>query len=63
MAWTPSDFALYGHSPDFSTSCDYTNKSIEAEVIEHMREKHDAEVEYVNVSYDIENIYELFAKE
>ena len=63
LAWTPSDFCLKGNCPDFSTACDYSNKSIEEEVIKHMKEKFEAEVEYVNVSYDIENIYELMAKE
>jgi len=63
MAWTPSDFALKGNCPDFSDECDYSNKAIEAEVKSYLKDTYNADVEYVNVSYDIENIYELYAKE
>ena len=64
MAWTPSDFALLGHCPGFNEDCDYSVGSITEQIKKHMRVKHGImEIEYVNVAYDIENIYELFAKE
>jgi len=64
MAWTPSDFALLGYCPGFSEKCDYSVKSITKEVREYMRVRFDIdEIEYVNVAYDIANIYELFAQE
>jgi len=64
MAWTPSDFALVGYIPGFSRDCNYSKDSIEKEVTQYMSEKFNIiDIEYVSVAYDIENIYELLAKE
>ena len=60
LAFTPSDFGVLGYCPEFSEDCDYTIEGIEAEIKEHFKEKYDIDdVEYVNVAYDIENIFDL----
>lgn len=65
LSYTPSDFAVIGDCPAFSVDNDYSLEAITKEVEEYLAEYvPDASgVEYVNVAYDIEDIFELLSKE
>ena len=64
LAFTPSDFAVLGHCADFSDDCDYSIQGIQEEVQRFYKKKFGIdEIEYVNVAYDIENIFDLHDQE
>lgn len=64
LSYTPSDFCVVGNCPEFSEGCDYTIKGIEEEVRQVFKEKYEIEdIQYVNVAYDIEDIFELLDQE
>lgn len=61
LSFTPSDFGVIVDAPEFSEECDYTQQSIEGEIKNFLKDTHEIEeVEYVNVAYDIANIFELY---
>lgn len=61
LSFTPSDFGVIVHAPEFSENCDYSQQSIEEEIKSYMKENYEIDdVEYVNVAYDIANIFELY---
>ena len=63
LAHTPSDFALICSCPYFRSDCDYSPKSIEEQVRNHLKLNHGiSELEYVTATYDIANIFELYEK-
>lgn len=63
LANTPSDFTLLGYCPNFSAKCNYTKVSIEEEVKEYLKSFYGIEdIEYVNVVYDIHDVYEITEK-
>lgn len=63
LAITPSDFALLGYCREFSSSCDYTKASIEQEIKDHFRDEYAIEdIEYVNICYDIHDVYSTTAQ-
>jgi len=60
LSFTPSDFCVIGFCPEFSEECDYSIAGIKEEIVKLFKEKYEIDdVEYVNVAYDIENIFEL----
>jgi hypothetical protein len=60
LAFTPSDFCLVGYCSEFSDSCNYSIKGIEDEIKTYFKDDYDIhDIEYVNVAYDIEDIFEL----
>lgn len=64
LSYTPSDFCLVGECAEFSDECNYSIKSIESEVRAGIKDRFQIdEIEYVNVAYDIEDIFELLSKE
>lgn len=63
LATTPADFALLGHCKKFSADCDYSKQKVEAEIQSYLKDKYDLEeIEYVNVAWDIGEIYEVAAE-
>lgn len=64
LSFTPSDFGIIGLCPEFSDDCDYSIQGITDEVKAYFKEKYGIDdLEYVNVSYDIENIFDLLDQE
>ena len=65
LYYTPSDFAVIADMPAFSVDCDYSVESIQKDIEEWLGRDHPevSGVEYVNVAYDIENIFELLNEE
>lgn len=62
-AYTPSDFCVMGHCKTFKDDCQYTKESIEEHVRANFQKKYQIDdIEYVNVSYRIDNIYALLDK-
>lgn len=60
LSFTPSDFCVIGFCPEFSEECDYSIQGIRDEIERVFKEKYEIDgVEYVNVAYDIENVFEL----
>jgi hypothetical protein len=60
LSFTPSDFGVIGYCPEFSEDCDYSIDGITEEIKSYFKENYDVDdVEYVNVAYDIENIFDL----
>ena len=60
LSFTPSDFCVIGFCSEFSEDYDYSIEGITNEVREHFQSKFGLDdIEYVNVAYDIENIFEL----
>ena len=60
LANTPSDFTLMGYCPYFSENCNYSKVSIEREIKEWLNDEFQInEIEYVNVAYDIHDMYQI----
>jgi len=60
LSFTPSDFCVVGNCAEFSEDCDYSIEGITTEIKAFFNDKYGVEdVEYVNVAYDIENIFDL----
>lgn len=60
---TPSDFCVIGYCEDFSRDCDYTQNEIEREIKDYFSEYEITDVQYVNVSYNVKELYELYEVE
>ena len=64
LSYTPSDFCVVGLCPEFSDNCDYTIKGIEEEVRQVFKSEYGIDdIQYVNVAYDIEDIFDLLDQE
>lgn len=64
LSFTPSDFCVQGYCPEFSEDCDYSIQGITDEVKSYYKENYEIDdIEYVNVAYDIENIFDLHDQE
>ena len=62
-ATTPSDFALLGYCPYFDDDNDFSKEKVEEEVTAYFKFEYGInEIEYVNIVFDIHDIYDITAE-